>query len=267
MLMKNSQGQATSELLVMLAVFVPLVLGLVLVANMLHVQTTAHKAARYMAWESTAYSAEDYRTKLNSDIMSDINNRFLDNDGVGFGQNSVGSARKWIDHSTGQDIVNMELGARHDEPTPQDFAQNVMRGFMTNRTQNLVWVDQRTELNLDTENIGYLSIPYDTDNISLLRDYEFVDPKVQASFAIVSDSWSAASESQFTEIVKEVRSPSVVAAHRLHQRAMSAITGILFKDFRNTMYHVDDPYEMVYDQQSTILPTSLPAYDEGAGAE
>ncbi len=266
--MANNQGQASSEFLVMLAVFVPLVLGLILIANMLHVQTTAHKAARYMAWESTAYSADDYANKLaSSEITDDITSRFLVNNGVGFGANSVGTAREWVDHSTGQNIVDMQQGARHDAPTTQDFAQNVMRGFMTNRTQNLVWVDQRTELSLDTENIGYLSIPYATDNIALLQDMDFVDPKVQASFSIVSDSWSASSESQFSEIVREVRSPNVVAAHRIHQRAMRAVTGFFFKDFRDTMYHVDDPYEMVHDQQSTILPTSLPAYDEEADSQ
>ena len=84
----KQSGQAVTEFAVALMVFAPLVLFIVIIANMLHVQTTAHKAARYMAWERVAYTQADYDSKLNSATDSfdqEISSRFLESNGAGFG--------------------------------------------------------------------------------------------------------------------------------------------------------------------------------------
>ena len=263
--MKQVHGQASSEFLVLLMVFVPLVLGMVLVANMLHVQTTAHKAARYMAWESTAYDPQTYKNQLDQGVITDdITCRFLVSSGVGFGPGSVGSSREWKDPANKKDIVDLENGAKRELPRGFDLDQRELAGFMGDNNQDLLWFAQRTNYRLNTENIGYLSIPYAAENISLFDDVTIIDPKVRASFALVSDSWSAASEAQFTDVVKEVRSPNVVSAHRIHQRGFASFTRWFFDELDNNLEVGDDPYEMVSDQQSQILPASLPAYVEDA---
>ena len=74
----KQSGQAVTEFAVALMVFIPLVLFIVIIANMLHVQTTAHKAARYMAWERVAYfRALIKNTRLGNSVNLLVTNRAI----------------------------------------------------------------------------------------------------------------------------------------------------------------------------------------------
>src|SRR3990167_8643009 len=69
------KGQSSIEFLVSMAFLLPIALLLPTLANMLLVQTEAHKAARYAAWERTAYPVDQLKTTNN--LSREVEDRFL----------------------------------------------------------------------------------------------------------------------------------------------------------------------------------------------
>ena len=70
--MKLQSGQSIAEFLVVSSVLVPMILMIASFANLLDVQVTATKAARFAAWEGTVYqavSAQDTQDRINNLLL------------------------------------------------------------------------------------------------------------------------------------------------------------------------------------------------------
>lgn len=88
-------GQALTELLVALAVIVPLFLLIPTLANYLDVQTTTHEASRYVAWERTVYSAAE---KSPDQVRQEVQELFVESEETGFSTGNKNAVReRWAD--------------------------------------------------------------------------------------------------------------------------------------------------------------------------
>ena len=98
----QSKGQATTELLVSLAVLAPMFLLIPVVAHYLDIQTATHEASRYVAWERTAHAT------INQTALADqVQARFIDRESSGFSLASAGPVdERWRDYgSIGQSTL------------------------------------------------------------------------------------------------------------------------------------------------------------------
>lgn len=256
----KQSGQAVTEFAVALMVFVPLVLFIVIIANMLHVQTTAHKAARYMAWERVAYTQADYDSKINSATDSfdqEISSRFLESNGAGFGGSSSGLSRTWRNPKNGDSLVDVQLGAAVDTASYTQ-AQSEAENFLSTNGGQLADVDTNGGLSVDTISPAQLSIPFSVSNELLTGDNS---PEARSSFALLADGWAPASEQQYSDQVEAMRSGTLDLAHRtIVGGAMSAFG--VFREIPLRLFNGSDPFNMVSPNQSTALPSNLPIYVE-----
>ncbi|MAA59326.1 MAG: hypothetical protein CMK79_04150, partial [Pseudomonadales bacterium] len=96
--MNKQRGQAISEFIVYMAWVIPFVFMLIAIMQMIKVQTQTHKAARYVAWERTAYTGADYEARMSDPINGfddEIAERFFINDSVGFDSDVAVTTEKW----------------------------------------------------------------------------------------------------------------------------------------------------------------------------
>ena len=91
----GSLGQSYIEMVISLLVLLPLLLMLPTMANLLSVQTEAHKASRYVAWEQTAYPID--ARKLESVLGDEVEERFIEAPRSGFGDNVDAFRSPWRD--------------------------------------------------------------------------------------------------------------------------------------------------------------------------
>src|SRR3990167_3363011 len=99
------KGQSSIEFLVSMAFLLPIALLLPTLANMLLVQTEAHKAARYAAWERTAYPVDQLKTTNN--LSREVEDRFLRRSTERFvNTNSQATVTTWNDFRYNRTMVD-----------------------------------------------------------------------------------------------------------------------------------------------------------------
>ncbi|NPU93452.1 MAG: hypothetical protein HPY82_16190 [Gammaproteobacteria bacterium] len=229
----KSKGQSIAEFLVSLAFFVPVLLFIPTLANMLLVQTTAHKASRYMAWERTAYSAQDL--KSDEELANEVEQRFILGENQGFGSGQTSVAAGWMDFKTRTSMVDLISG---------DLASGVATDVdsfesATRLKQNAsAWLadkggldDPANAFQLNTLQTAKLSIPISSD-LSILQPTRPVDAwhyerdpdsttappvdevaktsryYISSSSALVADGWTSANDEMFHDRVSGMNSIS-----------------------------------------------------------
>lgn len=263
-------GQAISEFLVALLWLVPFAIGFYTLAQMWNVQITTSKAARYMAWERTAYDDQAYQSKVNDltelGFKAEVSSRFFSNGGVGFGENSTGSSRQWLGWVTDQSMVDMTKGVELRAPSATDTAKNDANSFLDNRMGRITWMKDRGGVELNTANGAILSVPYSQADVYTLSDGPTANPEATASYMLISDSWAPGSEQIYSSRVQEVRSRLVTGAHRLFLDVTSRPVAGAFQELNQKLYVNQnsraDSFEMVSPEQSTALPSGLGFYAE-----
>lgn len=261
---RHQTGQAVTEFSVALLVFIPLVLLLVVIAHMLNIQTTAHKASRYLAWERTAYTEADYNSKMSGGVDNfndEITSRFITNAGAGFSDGSAGFSRAWRNPENGESLVNLEQGASVgvDELTA---AQQTAQNYLSTNMGYLSSEDDNGGMSVDTISPAKLSIPLSIANSELLNMASESGLQVSSSFALVADGWAPASEAEFSDAVSGMRDGALTQAHRFMAGGVTAFFAPVFQEISTQLYNGDAPFEMVSPNQSTALPSNLPMYTE-----
>lgn len=256
------KGQTIAEFLVVSAVLVPMILMLASFANLLDVQVTATKAARFAAWEATAYqsvSAEDTKARINKLI--------LNRDWSDFGPNQASTAGRY------PSVVNLTDGVAFTDVC-EGGCTNVVSGFTDNQDSTL---GQAAGLGTDSLKVVPISIPL-SSNSALLKlvsmtgyrsaTYTDLDQPfdnlagknqfhINAKAPMATGGGIALSESSFTSTVADVSR----GGDKLEAFENAVILGaplINFLGFKEMeMGMGDDGTNTTSDAQSTILP----AYD------
>lgn len=281
---RKQQGQSQVEFLVALAVLLPFAILLPTLANMLLLQTEAHKSARHIAWERSAYPNDQLKT---SDQLSvDVEDRFLKYPRAGFNPNAVVSETEWRDWKTLHTMV--------------DYPRNVALRVDSSRSATAGYVNASSWLNgrgggggsnsairLDTLQSGELSIPLRSD-ISILQITRPVtawtaepdplnqpgapvDPVRQeagyylkSSSALVADGWVAPNSDVFQDRVQ-----GIGGSRRAGLSIWAGFTGAqtisgVYREMADHLYvdtpGTDSPFEMVDPNQSVNLPSGLKRY-------
>lgn len=291
-------GQSSVELLVSAAFIVPIVIMMATLANFLMVQTEAHKAGRYVAWERTAYAAADLKPA--DEMASDIETRFLVDPESSFG-NTVKSTfrtpwRDWHWQRPDDDDDILDVG-NQAVVIDRDAAHSATAGS----ANASAWLagrggrsDPANAVPIDTLQLSRVSIPLDPQ-ASILQatrphkipygdetlisfwsyelDYENspAPPEdsiaesnryfIASSSALVSDSWAPANETMFRDRVSGMNNASR-AFQRGWEGLLAPVRGV-FDELEDHLYvgsPIAESYNMVDSRQSTVLPTSLKEY-------
>lgn len=265
--MRHVAGQSSVELLVSAAVIVPFILLIPTLANLLLVQTEAHKAARHVAWERAAYPQN--RLKDSSDFEADIEDRFLRYSAEGFG-NSVSQKQEtaWRDWGVAQPVpqavglVDYDSGVHVAVATSRSATEGYgnTSAFLANR-------GGANAIQLNTLQSGEISIGIKGDSSLLARSLSSpaADPVtgepryfVRSSSALVVDSWVPPNDAAFHDRVGDIG-----GAQRNWASLHAPITALFRPIFRELDHlFVDTPgttsaFDMVDPQQSTRLPDYL----------
>lgn len=148
---RTSNGQALSELLVSMAVIAPFFLLIPVLANYLDVQTANHEAARYVAWERTAYE------NLPADIQAKVQERFLLKESSGFSSGSIGENDvRWRDYGRTDGSVVVDLN--QDVGIDQEYMALNVNDPVTNSS-----IDAVQAMNSDAYGKSSVSFPLDSD--------------------------------------------------------------------------------------------------------
>jgi hypothetical protein len=228
--LRNNKGQSIAEFLISLMFLVPAVLFIPTLANMLLVQTTAHKASRYVAWERTAYSAGDLKTS--EELEGEVQQRFYVDEDLGFGSEPTEARVRWQDFRYRTSMVDYDSGVRMDlsaSESATEFNTNASAWLATGQGS---LEDPHNAIVLDTLQISKLSVPISSE-LSILRPVEKTaeaawfhdrdaplpdapeDPiahqnrfYVASSSALVADGWASANDAMFHDRVSGVNSIS-----------------------------------------------------------
>ena len=266
--MQRMAGQSTVEFLVSAAVIVPLLLLIPTLANILLVQTEAHKAARHVAWERVAYSQD--QLKDSGMFASEVEDRFLRFSTAGFG-NSLGVADRtpWRDFGQHQSATNPRTIVDYDSGVHVGVNPNrSSTDGHTNASAHLAGKGGSNAIQLDTLQSGQLTIGLRSDS-SLLSsplatpaaDPVSGEPRffVRSSSALVVDSWMPANDTVFHDRVADIGG-GVRNVGSLHAPITNALRPI-FQELDDHMYvnttGTDTPFDMVDPEQSTRLPAYL----------
>lgn len=282
----KSQGQSVAEFLVSLAFFVPVLLFIPTLANMLLVQTTAHKASRYVAWERTAYSAQDL--KSGDELSLEVRERFLLGENQGFGEGDVGTSAGWRDFKTRTSMIDLTSDVSMDV----DSSRSATAG-----NQNAsAWLadrggfsDPSNAIQIDTLQVARLSIPLSSE-LSILQStrpvnawYYENDPDadsdppmdpvagasryyIGSSSALVADGWTSVNDAMFHERVSSVNTISRRFQNFFENAlGISGLLGSLGFDEINEKLFISPEgnrasLDMVDPEQSLNLPSSLKEY-------
>lgn len=284
---RQPKGQAYAEFIVALAILVPLLMFLPTMANLLSAQTEAHKAARYVAWERTAYPIN--QSKTDSDIADEVKRRFLEYPESGFGEEAdVGFRRPWRDFGSRDlegKIVDLD---RQAVVVASATPESATDGFV-NASANIAGIGGQNNPNhaiqLNTKQTTRISIPI-SDN-SLLQATRITsvwfaeripdaDPQpprdviadenrffVASSTSIVSDSWVSVSEAMFSDRVSSLTSGSRNVLRAIEWVPAHALSFFGFDEIDEHLFRNEAPsaaFEMVDDEQSVNLPQRLQEY-------
>ena len=267
---KKHNGQAISEFLIVAAVLVPLLLLIASFANLLDVNTTATKAARFAGWERTVTNTNQgvSNAEITTRIEGNIQELFM-------------TTNKWSDFAQGgkrtatnlPSIVDLGAGVS----TKTDFSGSITHNF--NRVQNST-IGARTGLGNEDLMSPQVSIPLDSDN-SLLKIAEVVGYRetnyrnqatpyddvagesrfhIDASAPMVADGWIPNSEDGFTDTIEELSKGGKVLGKFENVAGSSVINFLGFQEMR--MGRGDDGLRTVAEGQSEILPSDLGEFVE-----
>lgn len=269
---KKASGQSAVELLVSAAVIVPIVLLIPTLANVLLVQTEAHKAARYVAWERVAYPQN--QLKESADFARDVEDRFLRYSRSGFGgslngvEDSVNVLREtpWRDWGAPQSaqqtvgIIDYDSGVGMSVVTSSSATEGYINAsaYLANR-------GGANRIQLDTLQSGQLTIGLREDSSLLANAMSAAstDPVtgqpryfIKSSSALVVDSWVPPNDAAFHTRVSGIGGGlrSVANWYDPLTRAFRSV----FQEIDEHLY-VDTPgtrsaYDMVDPNQSLRLP-------------
>lgn len=285
MIMSRQYGQSQIEFLVSLAFLLPFAIMLPTLANMLLLQTEAHKASRHIAWERTAYATQDLKT---SDELSDeVEQRFLRYSSMGFGDTaSVSTQTAWRDWNTLDTMVEYGRGVA--------MQVDASRSATASKVNTSSWLagrggrqDPNSAIQLNTLQSGQLTIPLKSD-ISILQTSRPVnawmgepDPMNQPSIptdpvseeqgyylksasALVADGWVPGNEKVFHDRVAGIGSSKRGFLGAYQNTPITRTMSSVFIELKDHLY-VDTPgttsaFDMVDPNQSTTLPSGLKQY-------
>lgn len=286
---RNQQcGQAIVEFLVYMAWMVPFVLLAIAIGHMLNIQSTAHEASRYVAWERLAYTGEDYDRLLRDEVNglnAEVTDRFFVNGAKGFGGDLlVDENSRWDDWRSSRSMVDLVQGVTFelpnkagDDETDQDMGPNSSR--MTESYQNINSVvnrgtneaqmmDGRGGIQANSTELLNLTVPIDASEdtaLGLVRN--LTEPKLSSSYALIADSWTPGTENVFNERVVDSRPSGLSRARqwllnnggaRLLRNSFAEIDQRLYSDPNNAA----NSFSSVSPVQSTALPADLESYPE-----
>lgn len=257
--MTKQKGQALAEFLVYSAWFIPFVFMLIAIVQMMKVQTQTHKAARYVAWERTAYTGDDYQARLNDPINGfddEVAARFFDNENSGFDSSGGLPSQRWRDWNSGESIVDVENGIRVREPEPGDTFINNATGFLESNTSRVNWMEERSDVELNSIAAASLQVDLDADSSYALTATDGFTPHVDASYVLIADSWAPGNESVFSSRVRDVRESVYSNAQRWYQNTQATrFLAPVFDEIDEKLFINDgDSFDMVSGHQSTEVP-------------
>ena len=149
-ILRSQQGQSIAEFLVVSSVLVPMILMIASFANLLDVQVTATKAARFAAWEGTVYqnvSSTATKTRINHLMLQ--NRAWSD-----FGPNQASVSGKY------PSVVNLAKGVAFTGVC-DGGCDSVGSGFTNNQNSIL---GQAAGLGQDKLKTVPISIPLSSDS-------------------------------------------------------------------------------------------------------
>ncbi len=271
----KQRGQAISEFIVAMVWMVPVIIGFVAIAQMLNMQSTTHEAARYVAWERLAYDGATYQQRVagGADGFSqEVTRRFFVNGGSGFGAEDGNYSRDWRDWQSNQSNFDIEQGVRLTAAADSDDVaddQQRLSGFLDRRSGESSWMSGRGGIELDTSVTAQLSVPVRADgNSAFAGEFAPGDPRLSTSYALISDSWAASSEDQFTGRVKDSRPQGLTKLRTwLQNNGGARLLRNQFGEIDEKLYSDPDSdansFSTVSPEQSVALPVSLlEPYDE-----
>lgn len=282
----KNKGQSIAEFLVSLAFFVPVLLFIPTLANMLLVQTTAHKASRYIAWERTAYSAHDL--KSGEKLADDVRQRFILGENQGFGSGSVSASPGWLDFKTNTSMIDLISGVATDVASSESATKgnNNASAWLADRGG---LEDPDNAIQLDTLQTAKLSIPLSSD-LSVLQNTRAVDAwhfendpnaplqppmdevaktsrfYIASSSALVADGWTSANEAMFHDRVSGINSVSRKFQNFWENTSgvSSILSGLGLREINDILFTNPDgkqaSLDMVDPEQSVNLPSGLKEY-------
>lgn len=272
--MRRVSGQSSVELLVSAAVIVPIVLLIPTLANLLLVQTEAHKAARYVAWERTAYP--EARLKDSDDFAAEVQDRFLRYASSGFGGSlkdpdsvHVRVESPWRDWGRPQPVPSSVGLVDHESGVAVSVAtsRSATEGYI-NASAHMANRGGANSVQLDTLQSGELSIGIRGDSSLLAQSLSApsADPVtgvsryfIRSSSALVVDSWVPPNDAAFHDRVNGLGggTRNIGGLHA----PVTALFRPIFQELNQHMF-VDtpgttSPFDMVDPEQSTRLPAYL----------
>lgn len=280
---RNASGQSSVELLVAAAFLIPVVVMMPTIANLLFVQTETHKAARYLAWERTAYATGDL--KSDEDLSNDIRTRFFEDPESSFGVAGKSTfVPPWRDFGNSQSILDFSEEAieiRNDGARSATAESRNASAWLANRGGN---GNPTNRVELNTLQVTKLSVPIRSDAsvfqitkpVNVWRHVNDpdaspnvpVDPLTEterfylaSSSALVSDSWAPANEQMFRDRVAGMN-----RGNNLLQRGWEGLLapiGNVFDELGEHLYvdsEFDESFNMADDRQSVVLPSNLKEY-------
>ena len=291
---RSSEGQSYAEFVVARAILMPIMLMLPTVANLLSAQTEAHKAARFVAWERTAYPASEQ--KQDTTLAGQVQEKFLQHSESSFvpgsGSAFVAPWRDWGSPAYGAEanLQGQILDFEDRVVVVSDAPESATAGI-PNASSRLDGVGGRGNsddaIQLETMHKTRLSIPLNEES-SLFKttkvtsvwfqertpDEDSGVPEdhiagrnrfnVSSSASLVSDSWIPVNEEMLFDRVSDLSTPTR-AGMRLVERPVSDTIRLLgFEEIDERMYRGENPndaFEMVDAEQSLILPERLKQYE------
>jgi len=271
--MLKQRGSAITETLVYVGWLFPLLLLFFAVMQLIQVQTQTHKAARYVAWERTAYSGQDYQRRLDDQINGfddEVVQRFFVNESSGFASDDVdddsGVLRsRWDDWESKRSIVDLDSGVSIRGPNGDDTFINSATGFLESNSSRVNWLQDRSDVELNAIAAASLQVNFNADNNAALTERANFTPHVDASYVLIADSWAPVNEAAYSERVQGVRESVYSNAQRWYQNTQATrFLAPLFNEIDEKLFvNGADSFEMVSPSQSTEIPGSvLEAYVE-----
>ncbi len=215
----RAKGQSMTEFLVVASVLVPMILTIASFANLLDVQLTASKAARFAGWERTVYIDEtrggEWDTgEIRDHIKENINQLILTRPWTDFGPGMESSVNpvSLVDTNAGVEFVPRELArAIHNTGTQSGMATAAGLGqSVIESSQISVPLNSSSSLFRLVEFFNYQQAKYTDldkplDEVANLNRFNLTEsaPIIANGFAD-DDSAQALSEAAFKETVTGV---------------------------------------------------------------
>ncbi|MEE2731824.1 MAG: hypothetical protein VYA55_13475 [Pseudomonadota bacterium] len=260
--MNRQRGQAMSEFLVYMAWLIPFTFMAVAIVQMIKVQTQTHKAARYVAWERTAYSGAEYQDRLTDPINGfddEVATRFFLQEESGFDSDGGITSGRWTDRQSRQSIVDLDNGIRIREPDTNDTFINDATGFLESNSSRVNWLQERSDVELNAIAAASLQVDFDAENAYALTPTSGFTPHVDASYVLIADSWAPGNESAYSERVRGVRESVYSNAQRWYQNTQATrFLAPIFNEIDEKLFvNGSDSFDMVSGSQSVEVPESL----------